>query len=87
MEEKNFNAENAALISHRNVADRNASQSGAMLNLLTGVTMEAVEGSAEAGSVKLRLLNETDLEIMFGSIRDRISPIGRTACKTGQVMR
>lgn len=65
VEEKIFNAENAALISHRNVADRNASQSEAMLNLLTGVTMEAVEGSAEAGSVKLRLLNETDLEIMF----------------------
>ena len=38
----------------------------AMLNSLNGVTMEVTGGSAGAGSVKLRLLNETDLNIIFG---------------------
>lgn len=36
------------------------------LNTLDGVTMKAVEGSADSGSVKLCILNETDLDIMFG---------------------
>ncbi|WP_418579289.1 immunoglobulin-like domain-containing protein [Hungatella sp.] len=66
VEEDIFNSENAVLISHRNAADRNAVQFEAMLNSLNGVTMEVTGGSAGAGSVKLRLLNETDLNIIFG---------------------
>lgn len=66
VEEDIFSSEDASLISHRNAADRNAVQSEAMLNSLAGVVMEAIEDSAGAGSVKLRLLNETNLEIIFG---------------------
>lgn len=65
VEESIYNSENAVLISHRNLADKSAVQSEAALNSLTGVAMEAVEGSAEAGSVKLRLENETDRDIIF----------------------
>ena len=66
VEESIFSSENAALISRRNAADKSVVQSEAALNSLAGVTMEAVEGSAEAGSVKLRLENATDREIIFG---------------------
>ncbi|XBX10635.1 hypothetical protein QMP26_41595 (plasmid) [Enterocloster clostridioformis] len=41
-------------------ADNSAAQSEAALNSSAGVAMKAVEGSAEAGAVKIRLENETD---------------------------
>lgn len=46
--------------------DKKVSVFEAGLNTLEGVTMKAVEGSADSGSVKLCILNETDLDIMFG---------------------
>lgn len=66
MEETVFDSETGAFVSHRNTADKKVSPFEAAVNSLAGVSMEAVEGSATAASVRLRLKNETEKDIMFG---------------------
>lgn len=66
VEETIFNSENASFISHRNAADEKASPFESMVNSLAGVSMEIMEGSATATSVKLRLENKTKQNIIFG---------------------
>lgn len=68
VEETVFNSETGAFVSHRNTADKKISQSEAAVNSLAGVSMEAVEGSVTAASVRLRLKNETEKDIMFGDV-------------------
>ncbi len=65
VEETVFHSESGDLIRHRN-ADSNIVSFERELNSLTGVSMEVVEGSLNAVSLKLLLKNETDLEIIYG---------------------
>lgn len=66
VEEAVFDSESGDFIRHRNAADKNAVPFENALNSLAGVSMEVVEGSPNAVSVKLRLKNETDMEILYG---------------------
>lgn len=66
VEEAIFHSESGDLIHRKNAEDNSTASLENALNSLNGVSMEVVEGSPTAVSVKLLLNNETDLEILYG---------------------